>query len=49
MLEIKNTVVHSGWAVGLTKEEWFVKNKEFYARLFPAMERCGGERALRKR
>lgn len=41
MLEIKNTVVHSGWAVGLTKEEWFVKNKEFYARLFPAMERCG--------
>ena len=28
-------------APGLTKEEWFVKNKAFYERLFPAMERCG--------
>ena len=29
-LGIKNTVVHNGFAKGLSKEEWFVKNKEFY-------------------
>ena len=41
MLGIKNTVVHSGWESGITKEEWFARNKEFYAKLFPTMERCG--------
>ena len=38
MLGIKNTVVHSGFGAGLSKEEWFEKNKKFYERLFPAME-----------
>lgn len=41
ILGIKNTVVHSGYEKGLSKEEWFVKNKAFYEKLFPAMERCG--------
>ena len=41
MLGIKNTVVHNGFAPNLTKEEWFVKNKAFYEKLFPTMERCG--------
>lgn len=41
MLGIKNTVVHSGWGQGLTKEEWFAKNKAFYEKLFPMAEKCG--------
>lgn len=41
LLGIKNTVVHNGFAKELSKEEWFVRNKAFYARLFPTMERCG--------
>ena len=41
MLGIKNTVVHNGFAKEMSKEEWFVKNKEFYQKLFPAMESCG--------
>ncbi len=41
MLGIPNTVVHNGNAYELSKEEWFVKNKAFYERLIPAMERCG--------
>lgn len=41
MLGIKNTVVHSGLAKGLTKEEWFEQNKRFYSRLFTAMEKHG--------
>lgn len=41
VLGIKNTVVHSGWASGITKEEWFEKNKNFYAKLFPVMEKYG--------
>lgn len=41
MLGIQNTVVHNGHAVGLTKEEWFEKNKAYYARLFPMIEKCG--------
>lgn len=41
MLGIKNTVVHNGYKQGLTKEEWFAKNKAFYQKLFPVMERCG--------
>ena len=41
MLGIKNTVVHSGFAKEMGKEEWFEKNRAFYQKLFPAMERCG--------
>ena len=41
MLGIKNTVVHNGFARGMSKEEWFEKNKKFYQKLFPVMERCG--------
>ena len=41
MLGIKNTVVHNGFASGLSKDEWFIKNKAFYERLFDTMERCG--------
>ena len=41
MLGIPNTVVHNGVELGLSKEQWFEKNKTFYKKLFPAMERCG--------
>lgn len=41
MLGIRNTVVHSGNKEGLSKEEWFIQNKAFYEKLFPAMEECG--------
>ena len=41
MLGIKNTVVHNGCADGITKEEWFVRNKEFYEKLIPTIEGCG--------
>ena len=41
MLGIQNTVVHSGFADGLSKEEWFRVNKLFYEKLFPTAERCG--------
>lgn len=41
MLGIKNTVVHSGHAEGISKEEWFEKNKAFYEKLLPAAEKCG--------
>lgn len=41
ILGIKNTVVHNGYMPGIPKEEWFVKNKAFYEKLFPVMERCG--------
>ena len=40
-LGIQNTVVHPGCAEGLTKEEWFEKNKDFYSKLFPIMEKTG--------
>lgn len=40
-LGIPNTVVHPGCADGLTKEQWFEKNKEFYQRLIPMMEKTG--------
>ena len=40
-LGIQNTVVHPGCAEGLTKEEWFEKNKAFYGRLIPMMEKTG--------
>lgn len=37
---ITNMVVHAGWRPDITdKEEWFVKNKSFYEKLFPEMER----------
>ncbi|MBQ8407661.1 MAG: sugar phosphate isomerase/epimerase [Clostridia bacterium] len=41
VLGIRNTVVHNGRAKGLSKEEWFEKNKQFYEKLFPTMERLG--------
>ena len=41
VLGIKNTVVHPGVAIGLTKEEWFDKNKAFYNRLLPMAQKCG--------
>ena len=41
VLGIKNTVVHAGWGSGLSKEEWFAKNKAFYERLLPTAEKCG--------
>ena len=41
ILGIKNTVVHYGDAEGISKDESFAKNKEFYEKLFPTMERCG--------
>ena len=34
MLGIKNTVVHSGFGQGLTKEEWCEKNGQRYARVY---------------
>lgn len=40
ILGIPNTVVHSGRAEGVPKEEWFEKNKAFYETLFPVAERC---------
>ena len=41
MLGIKNTVVHNGMKKGITKEQWFELNRDFYSKLFPTMERCG--------
>ena len=41
MLGIKNTVVHNGFADGISKEEWFERNKKFYENFFPVIERCG--------
>ncbi len=40
-LGIPNVVVHSGWAPGVGKEEYFEINRAFYRRLFPAMETFG--------
>ena len=39
ILGIKNTVVHNGSKRGVGKEECFEKNKRFYQKLFPAMEK----------
>ena len=39
MLGIKNTVVHPGFAAGISKEEWFERNRAFYKKLVPAMEK----------
>lgn len=40
-LGIKNLVVHSGYSKGITKEENFYRNKEFYEKLFPTAEKYG--------
>ncbi len=40
-LGIKNTVVHPGPIRGGSKEDWFEQNREFYKKLFPAMEKFG--------
>lgn len=39
MLGIPNNVVHFGWAEGISREECFERNREFYRKLFPAMEK----------
>ena len=41
MLGIRNTVVHPGYRKGISKEEWFDRNRDFYKKLFPAMEAFG--------
>ena len=41
ILGIKNTVVHAGFKAGVSKEQWFKKNKEFYGKLLPTAKRCG--------
>jgi sugar phosphate isomerase/epimerase len=41
LLGIPCTVVHSGHAKGISKEEWFERNRDFYRRLLPTAERCG--------
>jgi sugar phosphate isomerase/epimerase len=41
MLGIKNTVVHPGFERGISKQEWFEKNKAFFEKLFPTAEKCG--------
>ena len=41
LLGIKNTVVHSGFKKGITKEEWFMVNKAFYEKLLPTAEKFG--------
>lgn len=38
-LGIDNIVVHSGTLPGIGKQEFFDKNREFYTKLFPAMEK----------
>lgn len=39
VLGIPNIVVHAGYLKGISKEESFEKNKSFFEKLFPAMER----------
>ena len=41
MLGIPCTVVHSGHAKGISKDEWFSRNRDFYRLLLPTAERCG--------
>ena len=40
-LGIKNIVVHSGYEKGISIEENFERNKEFYFELFGTAEKCG--------
>ena len=39
ILGIPNTVVHAGWAGGIGREEYYEQNRDFYALLYPAMEK----------
>lgn len=39
ILGIPNIVVHAGMCLGISKEEYFEKNREFFKKLLPAMER----------
>ena len=41
MLGIKDTVSHGGKIEGISKDEFFERNKAFFTRLIPTMERCG--------
>ena len=41
MLGIPNTVVHPGFARGLSKEEWFEKNRAFFMQFLPTAEKLG--------
>lgn len=43
ILGIPRTVAHAGFAPDINKEEFFRRNRAFYERLFPVMERCGVE------
>lgn len=38
---IKNTVVHAGMLKEISKEEYFERNREFFRKLIPTMEKCG--------
>ncbi len=40
-LGIPNTVVHAGFEKGISGEEFYERNKEFYSLLFPEMEETG--------
>ena len=48
MLGIKNTVVHNGFAKGISKEEWFARNKAFYEKLFSRNGKIRCKRFVRK-
>jgi len=41
IMGISQTVVHSGWQEGISKDEFYEKNLEFYQSLFPTMEKTG--------
>lgn len=41
ILGIPQTVVHSGYEKGISKEDYFEKNRNFYEKLYPVMEKCG--------
>ena len=41
VLGIKNTVAHTGCLLGLSKDEWFERNKRYYENYLPLLEKCG--------
>jgi len=41
LLGIPNIVVHSGWADGVSKEEYFEQNRDYYRLLLPTAEENG--------
>ncbi len=41
ILGIPNTVYHAGWGDGIGKEEFFRRNREFFQKLVPTLERTG--------